>query len=58
MAGAPQWRIYYFVWRDNYFLSTTCSNATDVAQLAATNSRPQPATNNEWRDTMDPIDWL
>ena len=44
MARSPQWRIYYH--SSQRQLSTTCSNATEVAQLAATNSRPQPATNN------------
>ena len=36
-------------------LSTTCSNAKEVAQWA-TPSRPQPATDNDVR-ADDPIDW-
>ena len=46
---ASQWRIYYHrMWGQ---LSTTCCNATEIAQWEALScSRPQPATDNGIRD--------
>ena len=38
-------------------LSTTCSNATEVAQWGTSCSRRQPATDNMAWETVDPIDW-
>ena len=50
-----QWRIYYHrIWGQ---LSTTCSNATEVALLRAHScSRPQPATDISVRDGRS--NWL
>ena len=46
--GAPHWRIYHCSFGQ---LSTTCSNATEIAQWAAPSySRPQPAIVNDVRD--------
>ena len=49
-AGAPHWRIYFHCsWGQ---LSTTCSDATEVAQWAAPNcSRPQSASDHGVRDS-------
>ena len=53
--GASQWWIYYHrMWRQ---LSTTCSNATAVAQRGTPScSRPLPATDNGVRDGISK--WL
>ena len=49
LAGVTQRRIdYHWLWGP---MSTTCSNATEVAQWATPScSRPQPATDNGVRD--------
>ena len=55
VARSHQWRIYYHsLWGQ---LSTTCSNATEVAQWAApSSSQSQRATDNGVRDGRS--NWL